>query len=53
VLDALGLEPLLDLRLRLGEGTGAALALPIVRSALALLDDMASFEDAGVTDAGR
>ena len=53
VLDALGLEPLLDLRLRLGEGTGAALALPIVRSALALLNDMASFEDAGVTDAGR
>lgn len=53
VLDALGLEPLLDLRLRLGEGTGAALALPIVRSALALLNDMASFDDAGVTDAGR
>jgi len=53
VLDELGLEPLLDLRLRLGEGTGAALALPIVRSALALLNDMASFDEAGVTDAGR
>src|SRR5579862_8730775 len=53
VLDALGLEPLLDLRLRLGEGSGAALALPIVRSALVLLRDMASFADAGVTDAGR
>jgi nicotinate-nucleotide--dimethylbenzimidazole phosphoribosyltransferase len=53
VLDKLGLEPVLDLRLRLGEGTGAALALPIVRSALALLNDMASFEAAGVTDAGR
>jgi nicotinate-nucleotide--dimethylbenzimidazole phosphoribosyltransferase len=53
VLDALGLDPLLDLGLRLGEGTGAALAIPIVRSALALLHDMASFDDAGVTDAGR
>jgi nicotinate-nucleotide--dimethylbenzimidazole phosphoribosyltransferase len=53
VLERLGLAPLLDLRLRLGEGTGAALALPIVRSALALLNDMASFDEAGVTDAGR
>jgi nicotinate-nucleotide--dimethylbenzimidazole phosphoribosyltransferase len=53
VLERLGLEPLLDLRLRLGEGSGAALALPIVRSALALLNDMASFDEAGVTDAGR
>jgi nicotinate-nucleotide--dimethylbenzimidazole phosphoribosyltransferase len=53
VLDALGLEPLLDLDLRLGEGTGAALAIPLVRSALALLNEMASFADAGVTDAGR
>jgi nicotinate-nucleotide--dimethylbenzimidazole phosphoribosyltransferase len=53
VLEHLGLEPLLDLRLRLGEGSGAALALPIVRSALALLNDMASFDEAGVVDAGR
>ena len=52
-LDALGLEPLLDLRLRLGEGTGAALALPLLRAALALLAEMATFEEAGVTDAGR
>jgi nicotinate-nucleotide--dimethylbenzimidazole phosphoribosyltransferase len=52
VLEALGLEPLLDLELRLGEGSGAALALPIVAAALAILDEMASFEAAGVTDAG-
>jgi nicotinate-nucleotide--dimethylbenzimidazole phosphoribosyltransferase len=49
VLDALGLEPLLDLRLRLGEGTGAALALPLVRSAVAVLTDMATFDAAGVS----
>ena len=53
VLDALGLEPLFDLRMRLGEGSGAALAIPVVRSALVLLNEMASFESAGVTDAGR
>jgi nicotinate-nucleotide--dimethylbenzimidazole phosphoribosyltransferase len=53
ILDALGLKPLVDLRMRLGEGSGAALALPIIASSLALLNDMASFDDAGVTDAGR
>lgn len=53
VLDALGLEPLLDLGLRLGEGSGAALALPLLDAALAILDEMATFESAGVTDAGR
>jgi nicotinate-nucleotide--dimethylbenzimidazole phosphoribosyltransferase len=53
VLEALGLMPLLDLGLRLGEGSGAALALPILDAALALLSDMATFEAAGVTDAGR
>ena len=52
VLADLGLEPLLDLGLRLGEGSGAALALPLLDSALALLADMATFDDAGVTDAG-
>ncbi|MEP7335485.1 MAG: nicotinate-nucleotide--dimethylbenzimidazole phosphoribosyltransferase [Actinomycetota bacterium] len=52
-LDALGLEPLLDLGLRLGEGTGAALALPLLQAAIALLAEMATFDEAGVTDAGR
>ena len=49
VLEALGLEPLFDLRLRLGEGTGAALGLPLVRSAIAVLTDMATFDAAGVS----
>ncbi len=52
-LAALGLRPLLDLELRLGEGTGAALALPLVRAAHALLTEMATFDQAGVADAGR
>jgi nicotinate-nucleotide--dimethylbenzimidazole phosphoribosyltransferase len=50
-LERLELEPLLALDLRLGEGTGAALALPIVIASLALLDQMATFEEAGVADA--
>jgi nicotinate-nucleotide--dimethylbenzimidazole phosphoribosyltransferase len=49
VLERLGLEPLLDLGLRLGEGTGAALALPLVRSSIAILTDMARFDAAGVS----
>ena len=52
VLADLGLRPLLDLGLRLGEGSGAALALPLLSAALAILADMATFESAGVTDAG-
>jgi nicotinate-nucleotide--dimethylbenzimidazole phosphoribosyltransferase len=53
VLEALGLEPLLDLGLRLGEGSGAALALPLLDASIAILAEMATFGDAGVTDAGR
>jgi nicotinate-nucleotide--dimethylbenzimidazole phosphoribosyltransferase len=50
VLDTLGLEPILDLELRLGEGTGACLALPVLEAAARILDEMATFDAAGVTD---
>ncbi|HYF12097.1 MAG TPA: nicotinate-nucleotide--dimethylbenzimidazole phosphoribosyltransferase [Actinomycetota bacterium] len=50
VLEALGLRPILDLDLRLGEGSGAALALPIVRAAVTILTDMATFSSAGVSE---
>ena len=49
-LDALGLTPLVDLDLRLGEGSGAALALPIVQGAVRVLRDVATFDSAGVTE---
>jgi nicotinate-nucleotide--dimethylbenzimidazole phosphoribosyltransferase len=46
----LGLDPLLDLGLRLGEGTGALVALPVVQAAIATLAEMATFGEAGVSD---
>jgi len=49
-LSHLGLRPLVELELRLGEGTGAVLALPIVQCAARALRDMATFDAAGVTD---
>jgi nicotinate-nucleotide--dimethylbenzimidazole phosphoribosyltransferase len=49
-LDHLGLRPLVDLGLRLGEGTGAVLALPLVQSAARALRDVATFDSAGVAD---
>jgi nicotinate-nucleotide--dimethylbenzimidazole phosphoribosyltransferase len=52
VLEHLGLQPVLDLDLRLGEGTGALLAVPVVQAAARVLNEMATFDGAGVTDKG-
>ena len=48
-LARLELEPIVDLQMRLGEGTGAAVALPVVRAAVAVLGSMATFGEAGIT----
>ncbi len=53
-LERLGQRPLLDLDLRLGEGRGAALSLPLIDDAARLLDEMTTFAEAGVaTEAAR
>jgi nicotinate-nucleotide--dimethylbenzimidazole phosphoribosyltransferase len=52
MLDFLGAKPLLNLGMRLGEGTGAAMAYPLLQSAIQFLRDMASFQSAGVSKAG-
>ncbi|MFC4766497.1 nicotinate-nucleotide--dimethylbenzimidazole phosphoribosyltransferase [Effusibacillus consociatus] len=51
VLEALELQPLFDFSMRLGEGSGAALALPVVQAAARVLREMATFAEAGVADA--
>jgi nicotinate-nucleotide--dimethylbenzimidazole phosphoribosyltransferase len=50
LLDALGLEPVLRLEMRLGEGSGAALAIPVIRAAVAVLGEMGSFADLGLAE---
>jgi len=50
ILDHLGLKPLLNLGLRLGEGTGAALGISLVEASLKILDQMATFSEAGVSE---
>jgi nicotinate-nucleotide--dimethylbenzimidazole phosphoribosyltransferase len=51
-LEHLGLAPLLDLGMRLGEGTGACLAVPIVQAAAKVLSEMSTLDGAGVTEKG-
>ncbi|MGV8074977.1 MAG: nicotinate-nucleotide--dimethylbenzimidazole phosphoribosyltransferase [Syntrophobacteraceae bacterium] len=51
--ELLDLQPILDLEMRLGEGTGSALAMNIVEAAAKVLSEIATFADAGVTDTGR
>jgi nicotinate-nucleotide--dimethylbenzimidazole phosphoribosyltransferase len=50
MMEWLGVAPLLDLQMRLGEGTGAALAMSLVEAACKTLDEMATFSEAGVSD---
>ena len=52
LLQVLGAQPLIDLGLRVGEGSGAALAWPLLESACRIINEMASFESAGVSDKG-
>ena len=49
-MEAMGLTPLLDMGMRLGEGSGAALAMPIIEAAAKCLSEMATFADAGVSE---
>lgn len=50
MLDHMGAEPILDLKLRLGEGTGAALAMGLIEAGVKILNEMATFEEAGVSE---
>ena len=49
----MGLDPVFDLDMRLGEGTGAALAMGVIDAACAMMSGMATFGEAGVDEAGK
>ncbi|MEE8484355.1 MAG: nicotinate-nucleotide--dimethylbenzimidazole phosphoribosyltransferase, partial [Nitrospinota bacterium] len=50
VIEKLGVKPIVDLGMRLGEGTGAAIAIPIIEGAVKIYNDMATFQSAGVSE---
>jgi len=50
MLERIGVEPILDLRMRLGEGTGAALAMGLIEAGVKILKEMATFQEAGVSE---
>ncbi len=49
MMERIGVKPLLDLQFRLGEGTGAALAMGLIEAGVKVLKEMATFDEAGVT----
>jgi nicotinate-nucleotide--dimethylbenzimidazole phosphoribosyltransferase len=53
ILQHLGLRPLLDLEMRLGEGTGATLAMSLAETSVRILSEMATFAEAGVAEKGE
>ena len=53
LLKLLNAKPLLDMGMRLGEGSGAALAYPLLQSACAIINEMASFSDAGISEQSK
>jgi nicotinate-nucleotide--dimethylbenzimidazole phosphoribosyltransferase len=53
MLEHLGLEPILDLRMRLGEGAGGALAMGVIEGAVRVFKEVLTFEDAGVSKQPR